>query len=362
MKVFEGENDNEMLITRHSQFSTPINILNIYGEQENRTSKEIIQDKWSKVLNEVSKVEAKEELLVIFGDMNKHIGNLVEGNERDKISFGGQLIKDLIDTGKYILVNATKKAIGGPFTRVDPSDPLNDEKKSVLVLCIVSKDLFPYIESLVIDKERKFTPFRPVSKQKVTYTDHYSLLLTFKNLLLYARDINGGKKVKRWNTNKEGGWEAYKELTKDNLVLKSVANEECDDSNKMMKKMDKELDSIKFKTFGKSKEKSKLKVSKELEDLQKEKVTICSSKTKNPDDLKDKLEEIDGKIAASLLQKQREVFETELKELKDLKNSRGKAAAVFKTKEKIVGSKKASPEAVIIVNPKQKLKWTILLR
>ena len=34
LKVFEGEDENEILITRHSQFVVPINVVNIYGEVE----------------------------------------------------------------------------------------------------------------------------------------------------------------------------------------------------------------------------------------------------------------------------------------------------------------------------------------
>ena len=133
-------------------------------------------------------------------------GGITKGNENDKVSFGGQLVKDFIDTGRYVLVNATDKCKGGPYTRVDPSDPYNDDKKSVLELCIISRELLEYVETLVIDKDRKFTPFIPVSKVKVTYTDHYSIALTFKNLPLGGQHFTSGRKVVRWNTNKEGGW------------------------------------------------------------------------------------------------------------------------------------------------------------
>ena len=36
LKVDEGKNNDEYLITRHGQFMKPINICNIYGEQEGR--------------------------------------------------------------------------------------------------------------------------------------------------------------------------------------------------------------------------------------------------------------------------------------------------------------------------------------
>ena len=120
-----------------------------------------MQEQWGNILEEVAKIEAKDELICIIGDLNRHVGDIIPGNEKDKVTFGGQLVREFIDTGNYCLVNASDKVIGGPYTRYDPSDPDNDEKKSALELCIVSKDLFNYVESLIIDKERLFTPSRP---------------------------------------------------------------------------------------------------------------------------------------------------------------------------------------------------------
>ena len=94
------------------------------------------------------------ETVIILGDLNKHIGDLIEGNKGDKATLGGNLIKDFISTGNFILVNSSSKVKGGPFTRYDPADPQNKDKKSVLDLCIVSKVLVDYIEEFSIDKER----------------------------------------------------------------------------------------------------------------------------------------------------------------------------------------------------------------
>ena len=58
--------------------------------------------------------------------------------------------------------------------------------------------------------------------------------------------------------------------------------------------------------------------------------------TENNEDTDDKMREIDGKIATTLMKKQREAFEKELRHLRELKNSKGNAALVFKLKEKIL--------------------------
>ena len=40
VRVEEGSEDNEFIITRHSQFLIPINVINVYGQQEARMSTE----------------------------------------------------------------------------------------------------------------------------------------------------------------------------------------------------------------------------------------------------------------------------------------------------------------------------------
>ena len=44
-----GEGDNEFIITRHNQFCIPINIINVYGEQESRAGKEDVENRWNRM-------------------------------------------------------------------------------------------------------------------------------------------------------------------------------------------------------------------------------------------------------------------------------------------------------------------------
>ena len=64
----------------------------------------------------------------------------VKGNN-GKVSFGGQLIHQLLAGGKYVLVNNTEKCQGGPFTRVDLADPTF---LSCLDLVLISVALYDY--------------------------------------------------------------------------------------------------------------------------------------------------------------------------------------------------------------------------
>ena len=89
--------------------------------------------------------------------------------------------KEFLSNKEYILVNATDKVVNGPYTRYETNDPENEDKKSVLDLVIVSKSLYEYVEKVEIDKDLKWTPCRP-SKKSVKYSDHYAVLVTFRNI------------------------------------------------------------------------------------------------------------------------------------------------------------------------------------
>ena len=288
IKVDGDDSVLEMVITRHSQFVTPINILNIYGAVESRLSNEEIKDRWACLYAEVRKIEDRGELLVIIGDINAHVGNLIPENVSSK-SVRGRLIEEFLATNDYVLVNATDKTQGGPFTRKDPAVP---DRKSALDLCLVSKELFPYVDSMKIDDLRQFTPFRPCGKS-VTYTDHYAIQISFKGLPLASKKSVKEKDIVRWNTNRKDGWESYKELTDGNEALDDAASANME-SDKLMKKIDKELTAVKFKAFGKVKVKKKGAVDKNLLNLQNERNNLLSE-TVESSEKEEKLLSLEGK-------------------------------------------------------------------
>ena len=79
----------------------------------------------------------------------------VPGNTSD-ISLGGRLLRELLAPRNWSLVNGLGREVvkGGPFTREDPATGI----MSCLDLWIVSRELLPYVSSLVIDKDTNITP------------------------------------------------------------------------------------------------------------------------------------------------------------------------------------------------------------
>ena len=128
---------------------------------------------------------------------------------KDKITFWGILVRVLLSSDEYILVNKPALTKGGPFTRVDQS---NKDNTSCLELVIISASLEPFIKELLIDSVGQFS-MQSVVTRKVKLvsipSDQFTLILTLSNL----QDTKVCQKVKVWTTMKSDGWTNYEKLT-----------------------------------------------------------------------------------------------------------------------------------------------------
>ena len=164
VKVAEGKEGDEYLITRYNHIYPPLNIINYYGEQEKgdeeKGIKEKIMESWRRLLEDIKVIEERKENLLLIGDMNRALGTGewgVEGN-KPKISYGGSLIRDLLSTRRFILLNSLPLAKGGPWTWVDRS---NDSVRSCLDIAIISAGLLSFVKYCFV------IPFITVAKSKM---------------------------------------------------------------------------------------------------------------------------------------------------------------------------------------------------
>ena len=133
-KISEGD---EYSVTKHNHFVPPINIVNDYSEVESRTPLDKVETKWNEVLKEIIRIEQRQKSIVLIGYFNHHLNyTAIKGNYTPKSSHGGKLIEEFLSSGEYILLNGTNKTVGGWFTRYDPSELKNHNKKSSLDLVI----------------------------------------------------------------------------------------------------------------------------------------------------------------------------------------------------------------------------------
>ena len=136
---------------------------------------------WEEIVEEIIKIEAKKENVLLIGDVNRHLGNKLIKNNHEEVTAAGKMLLEFLDSNDYILINATDKSSEEPFTRYNNRDPDNKDEKSVLDLAIVSGNLFKYVEKLEVNKELKWTPSQ-TSKGSLKYTDNYALKIVFKGL------------------------------------------------------------------------------------------------------------------------------------------------------------------------------------
>ena len=253
MKVTAGQDDDEYIITRFDNTVPPVNIVNIYGQQESRTTDSEIEKSWLRLMKDVGDIESKNESIVIIGDMNRAIGNDqygIQGN-KSKVSFGGQLIRNILKDGRYVLINNLDMVEGGPWTWTDRKD---NKRQSCLDLAIISSSLLPFLHKVEIDKDKKFTPRRVLKRKQnimTIFTDHFSLKIELKGI---PRRTDCDKIEAGWNLGKPGGWKAYKTITDEvSDKVKNIVGQEDLDVNSVLKKIYAIDTKVKFRAFGKTK-------------------------------------------------------------------------------------------------------------
>ena len=153
-----------------------------------------------------------------------------------------------------------------------------------------------------MDKKQLFSPFQPINKQgKCTFSDHYSILFTLRNMPLRQQTSLGTKRC-IWNTNKDDGWSTYKERTTENPILDKIANSEIVDVDTAAKEVETELNKCKYTAFGKVKLSSaSSKENKEVQLLMTQKQELLKDKNNDVD----KIKVDDSKMTTILLKEKR---------------------------------------------------------
>ena len=330
--VGEGEGEDEFHSIRLSNFCPPVTVVNNYGEIEGKNSKEVVA-RWSRLKKELETILSRGEHCLLVGDLNKHVGNDdlgVEGNH-DFISPGGRLVRDMVESGDWFLVNNLTGVVeGGPFTRVDPATG----RLSCLDYAMASAGLRPYIASMVIDSGRRFAMERAVydrkmKKYQTKYSDHYSFVLKLSNLPMEKQKQ---EQVTQWNLAKPGGWEKFKELSENKSKIVDDAVEDEDRTvEDIFSKFESVLNKIKFQAFGKRSMNKGVKKQKEA----------------NNDEESEGIE--DDENAIGLLKMKQDKLDKEMEKIRA--STQGRVGQVFKIVKQVQGSKKDKTNAHAIKHP-----------
>ena len=271
--------------------------------------------------------------------MNRAVGDGKYGIKGNKpiISYGGKLVRELLESDGYVLLNNLDIVEGGPWTFISRADP---GIKSCLDLVIVSRNLLPFVSKMVVDKERNFTPYRIIKRRTgvtTVYTDHLSLKVILTGMPSASRNENDEKETV-WNMKKSGAWKVYEKKTKEAAEkLDKVVSDDTLSIDEIVKKLEKTENKIKYSSFGKTRKANSFKRSSHdkkgcgCSKINEEKCLGCKNHEMN------------------ILKTQSEKMEKEIMKIKECKQ--GRVGQVFKMKGKIMGNKKAGCEPHAIKDP-----------
>ena len=319
----EGEGGDEYMVTRVEAFSPAFNLINCYGEQRSLKVEEV-EEKWRRLRKVMEEVRARGEHCLLAGDLNKLVGCDEWGVEggHPEVSPGGRLLRELLMTGEWVLVNAMGEEVveGGPFTREDPATGA----LSTLDLFIVNKELAPYVSKLTIDSKKKITVARVIKKKKekkFVFSDHFSCIIKFKNLQMKKEETK--RKETKWNLMKKNGWKDYKVISDDYCdQLEKVIENNNVTIEEAMKRFEKIHNQIKYKSFGK--------------------VTLKNRETKG----ENKTNKDDEN---SVWEEQERKTEEEIEDIKKTKG--GRVGRIWMIRKRVIGNSKKPAPPSAIMNP-----------
>ena len=333
--VKEGVNDDEYIITRLENVKPALNIVNVYGGIESRMEKQEITESFGRLKKDLDDIKDRNESCLLVGDLNRAIGSDkrgVQGNH-PKISYGGKLVRELLEGDEYILANNCETTKGGPWTWVCRG---NGNIKSCLDLVIFSADLLPYFRNMVIDTKHEFSPARVRQKNgklRMIHPDHFPIVVTFENIPTQRVKV---EKVGYWKLNTPDGWKKYEAMTNDAMEkMDEIIENKSLTIEEVKRKTDAIQTKIKFRAFGKGKPST-----------EKARTRRLATKEKSAGELDRQVKE------KALLSLQSKMMEDKINNVKSLKY--GRASSVFKMREEVAGSKKQKQEPHAVIDPKTK--------
>ena len=75
VKIAEGEGTDEFVIIRNDKYTPALNIVTVCGSIESRSNKTDIEETWNRFCLELTRIETRNESILIAGDFNVKIGD-----------------------------------------------------------------------------------------------------------------------------------------------------------------------------------------------------------------------------------------------------------------------------------------------
>ena len=229
----------------------------------------------------------QEESIIIVGDFNCKVGEVIDGNYK-KVSKGGKKLLETIEKEGLMIVNGTRNC-EGRWTRAE------NKSKSILDYVLVDEELGEHIKKMTIHDEDKYlSPFhlkRESSKKiRTIYSDHNPIVVE-TDLVLMAIEIM--KRKTRTVLTKEGREKYNNDLQK--MKISDIWDDPDESIQVMYDKWEKKVTEARKRNETVRKSNNKRK-SKTMRKLMEEKKNLKASNEADDEDRNGKLKDLKEKI------------------------------------------------------------------
>ena len=101
---------------------TKIRIGIVYNPQENKTTKDELEEVYGRIESEIKNARKKKQHIIVMGYMNCKIGDLIDG-KKEEISKEGKIMIKMIKENNIIILNSLEKC-RGKWTRSSGSQSI----------------------------------------------------------------------------------------------------------------------------------------------------------------------------------------------------------------------------------------------
>ena len=147
----------------------------IYAPQENVTPNNELKLMYEDIREQIKIGKEEKQQILIIGDFNAKIGEVVEGNKTQVTKGGRQLLK-LANKENMIILNTVKEKCKGVWTRVQ------GEEKSIIDYVLTDASSANTVKEMKIDEEKQYGLHKldkntATNENRKIYSDHNSILI-----------------------------------------------------------------------------------------------------------------------------------------------------------------------------------------
>ena len=331
MKLTKEKVESLWIVINNKRIKMRIGIV-YFPQEKDQDIKEI----YKVIKQQVRESAENRESVIVVGDFNCKVGEMVKGNKKE-ISNGGRKLVKFAEKEGLVIGNAME-ICEGTWTREE------GKSKSVLDYVLFDEEMAEHIKKMRIhdNNDREISPFHlrkeTKGKIKMVYSDHNPIVVETD---LVMKQVKTEESTKR-RVMTEEGWTKFRTELEKRKVSKQW--EDGEDLQVVYEKWCQEIEEVK-KKHEEVRKITKKRRSKTLRLLMQEKKKLkCELKAEYKVEIRTKLEE----LKAQVLEEEKNTYFRKLKKNCEemRKNGKFSSAGFWKVKKKMESKKSESQHAV----------------